>query len=67
MPAVGRRDDRKLNPAQVTYGWIRNTLRLDRLAVSQNLRTTIQAQPHLAIEDEIEVKRDDRGNLVSPF
>jgi hypothetical protein len=57
----------KLDEAQVTYGWIRNTLRLDRLAVSHNLRVTIEAQPHVAIEDEIDVRWDESGNLVSPF
>jgi hypothetical protein len=57
----------RLDEAQVTYGWIRNTLRLDRLAVSQNLRVTIEAQPHVTIEDEIDVKWDEWGNLVSPF
>ena len=29
----------KLDPADVTFGWIRNTLELDRLAISRNLRT----------------------------
>lgn len=57
----------KLDAAQVTYGWIRNTLRLDRLAVSQNLRDSIEAQPHVAIEDEIDVQWDELGNLVSPL
>ena len=31
----------KLDPADVTYGWIRNTLELDRLAISHNLRARI--------------------------
>jgi hypothetical protein len=57
----------KLDKAQVTYGWICNTLRLDRLAVSQNLRGAIEAQPHIAIEEEIDVKWDAGGNLISPF
>lgn len=55
------------NPAQVTYGWIRNTLELDRLAIGHNLRAQIDGQPHVQIEGEIEVKWDDGGNLVSPF
>jgi hypothetical protein len=57
----------KLDPSDVTYGWIRDTLRIDRLAVSQNLRRTIEAQSHLTIEDEIDVRWDECGNLVSPF
>jgi hypothetical protein len=57
----------KLDQAQVRYGWIRNTLRLDRLAVSQNLRATIEAQSHVTIEDEIDVRWDEWGNLVSPL
>jgi hypothetical protein len=57
----------RLDPAQVTYGWIRNTLRLDRVAVSPNLRASVDAQPHVAIESEIDVGWDEAGNLVSPF
>jgi len=57
----------KLDPSDVTYGWIRDTLRIDRLAVSQNLRLTIEGQSHLTIEDEIDVRWDECGNLVSPF
>src|SRR3954468_3751476 len=57
----------KLDPSDVTYGWIRDTLRIDRLAISQNLRPTIEAQSHLTIEDEIDVRWDECGNLVSPF
>ena len=57
----------RVDPAQATYGWIRDTLRLDRLAVSPNLREKIAALPHADIEDEIDVKWDDYGNLVSPF
>lgn len=57
----------KLDPADVTYAWIRNTLALDRLAVSCNLRNAIAAQAHVEIEREIEVPWDDSGNLLSPF
>ena len=57
----------RVDPAQATYGWIRDTLRLDRLAVSPNLREKIEALPHADVEDEIDVKWDDCGNLVSPF
>ena len=57
----------KLDPAEVTYGWIRNTLELDRVAVSTNLRAQIEGQPHIAVEGEIAVDWDRSGNLASPF
>jgi hypothetical protein len=57
----------KMNPAEVTYGWIRNTLALDRVAISDNLHAQVEAQAHVKIEREIDAEWDDRGNLVSPF
>ncbi len=57
----------KLDPAEVTYGWIRNTLELDRLAVSHHLRGEVGGQPQVEIEGEIELDWDQRGDLVSPF
>jgi hypothetical protein len=57
----------RMDPAQVTYGWIRNTLELDRIGISDNLRAQIEQQPHVEIEREVEVNWDERGNLVSPF
>ena len=56
----------KLNLADVTFGWIRNTLALDRVAVSGNLRQQIESLPHVEIEEEIDVEWDSHGNLVSP-
>ena len=61
-PTAGR-----LHPADVTYGWIRNTLELDRQAVSPNLRQQIEGWAQVEIEGEIEVNWDRSGNLVSPF
>ena len=61
-PTAGR-----INPADVTYGWIRNTLELEHVAVSGNLRTEIERKPQLQIEREIDVLWDGHGNLVSPF
>jgi hypothetical protein len=55
----------KVDPADVTFGWIRNTLELDRLAISPNLRGRIE--PQVEVDGEIEMKWDERGNLVSPF
>jgi hypothetical protein len=57
----------KLDPAHVTYGWIRNTLALDRVAVSPNLRAPIERQSHVTIGGEYDVEWDSGGNLVSPF
>jgi hypothetical protein len=57
----------KLDAAEVTYGWIRNTLELDRLAISPNLRGAIDGQPDVEIEGEVEVEWNQLGNLVSPF
>jgi hypothetical protein len=57
----------RLDPAHVTYGWIRNTLELDRLAVSHNLRAQIDGTPQVEVEAEIDVQWDERGDLVSPF
>jgi hypothetical protein len=57
----------KLNPADVTYGWIRNTLELDRLAISHCLREQIERQPQIEVEGEIEVRWDRSANLVSPL
>jgi hypothetical protein len=55
----------KLDPAQVTYAWIRNTLELDRFAISPNLRGALGGG--IEIEGEIEEVWDARGDLVSPF
>ncbi len=57
----------KTDPAEVTYGWILNTLELDRLAISHNLRPQIERQPRIEVEGEIDIKWDEKGNLVSPF
>jgi len=57
----------KMNAEEVTYGWIRNTLALDRVVLSSNLRANVASQSHVEIEQEIDAEWDDRGNLVSPF
>ena len=57
----------RADPAEVTYGWIRNTLELDRLAISPNLRAQIDEQLAVKVEGEIDVRWDETGNLVSPF
>jgi hypothetical protein len=57
----------KFDPADVTFGWIRNTLELDRLAISPNLRARIDGQPQIEVEGEIDVRWDEAGNLLSPL
>jgi len=57
----------RLEAADVTFGWIRNTLELDRLAISPNLRAQIEGQSHIEVEGEIDVRWDQSENLVSPF
>jgi hypothetical protein len=57
----------KVDPAQVSYGWIRNTLELGRVAISHNLRARTAGQTQAEVEGEIDVKWDADGNLVSPF
>jgi hypothetical protein len=51
----------------VTYGWIRNTLELGRMAVSEQLRGEIERNPLLEIEDVVDFEFDGQGDLVSPF
>lgn len=56
----------RVDSADVTYGWVRNTLDLDRVALSPNLRGAC-ASRGMAIDRELDVAWDDRGNLRSPF
>jgi hypothetical protein len=62
FPTVG-----KLDLAEVTLGWIRNTMELGRLALSENLRPQIELNPALEIESTMDVEFDGDSNLVSPF
>ena len=61
-PTVG-----KLDVADVTYAWIRNTMELGRIAVSENLRGEIERNSKLEIEAAIDFDFDGEGNLISPF
>ena len=61
-PTVGR-----LDLDQVTYGWIRNTMELGRLSLSENLRAAVESDPLLEIEATIYFEFDHRNNLISPF
>lgn len=54
----------KLNPADVTIAWIHNTLELSSLALSENLRSEINANPALEITGPaFSVEFDEAGNL----
>src|SRR5579863_604871 len=61
-PTVG-----KLDLTEVTYGWIRNTMELGRLALSENLLPQIEGNPLLEVESRIEMEFDGDNNLISPF
>ena len=61
-PTVG-----KLNLDEVTYGWIRNTMELGRVALSENLRPLVERNPALEIEAAIDFEFATDGNLLSPF
>jgi hypothetical protein len=59
-PTVGKLDQDTLN-----IGWIRNTMELGIVALSENMREEIQAQPHLEIIDGPRpIEFDAEGNLV---
>jgi hypothetical protein len=61
-PTVGR-----LDLYDVTYAWIRNTMELRRVALSENLRAAVEGNPDLEIEATIDFEFDGSGNLISPF
>jgi hypothetical protein len=62
MPTVG-----KLDLATVTIGWIRNSMELTRLAVTENLRSEVEKNPLVEIEATIDFEFDGAGQLISPF
>ena len=62
-PTVG-----KIDLSEVTFAWIRNTMELGRIAVSENLREAIESNPLLLeIEAVVDFDFDGQGNLISPF
>ena len=61
-PTVG-----KVDLSQVTYGWIRNSLELGRIGLSDNLRGQVDADPQLEIEATVDFDFDGESNLISPF
>jgi len=62
VPTVG-----KIHLDEVTFGWIRNTMELTRLAISENARGAIEQNPGLEIEATVDFEFDGDENLLSPF
>jgi hypothetical protein len=60
MPTVG-----KFEMSEVTVGWIRNTLELGTLALSENLRPEIVKNPMLEILGARNMEFDGDGNLLN--
>jgi hypothetical protein len=55
----------KFDAREVTIGWIRNSMELSQLAMSENLRPLIERNPMLEIVSaEREIEFDAAGNLV---
>ncbi len=61
-PTVG-----KLDLGEVTYGWIRNTMELGRLALSANLLDRIRERSDLELEAVVDFEFDRKGDLITPF
>jgi hypothetical protein len=61
-PTVG-----KMELDTVTYGGIRNTMELSRIALSEHLRAEVEKNPLLEIEATVDFTFDKNGDLVSPF
>jgi len=57
----------KARASDVTIGWIRNTLELSVVAISENLREQVYRPPDLIVEREAEMEWDTGGNLIAPW
>ena len=57
----------RLDLSDVTFGWIRNTMELTRIAVSENVKAEVEKNGELEIEATIDFDFDGEGNLISPF
>jgi hypothetical protein len=63
LPTVGKTDKSK-----ITVGWLRNSLELNLIELSENLLPQIKNNAELEIIGPAhEMKFDDKGNLVNPF
>lgn len=54
-------------PESATLVFIRNTLALDRLWVSPNLRNTVEAHPRLSVAGEVSLAFAENGAMASPW
>jgi hypothetical protein len=62
-PTVG-----KWEAAEVTYGWIHNTLELAHIGLSENVWERVRENPLLErVDGPLELPFDEAGNLISPF
>ena len=57
-PTVG-----KLDIADVTMGWVRNSAEINLIALTANLREKIEKAPNLEIVSTLDWPFDSRGNL----
>lgn len=55
------------NYHDVRFTFIRDTLTLDRLWASPNMRAEIEAHPRLSVIDEVPLAFDDRGTMTHPW
>jgi len=62
IPTVG-----KLDLSTVSIGWIRNSMELTRLAITENLRAELETNPLVEIESTVDFEFDGAGQLISPF
>jgi hypothetical protein len=62
IPTVG-----KVDLSEVTYGWIRNTMELGRLALSDHFLEAIRSRPDLEVEAVVDFEFDGQSNLLSPL
>jgi len=56
----------KFDPREVTFAWIRNTLALDQLLVSENLASHLQSPYPLLVGPPCQLPFDEQGNLLWP-
>jgi hypothetical protein len=58
----------KLDVSEVSIGWIRNTMELGELLMSENLLPELRRNPEIEIlSDPQEIEFDSEGNLISVF
>jgi len=56
----------KFDPREVTFAWIRNTIALDQLLVSENLASHLRSPYPLLVGPPCQLPFDEQGNLLWP-